>query len=298
MVAVAVAVAVVIVQLPAPLNASLMVVMKVGRVGILVDLQLMESRNGVDEEGYPFRGFRFVFVKWMLVLFSMASLVHGKDHFYDFILKETNFTKLCVTKSMLTVNDSFPGPTIQVHKGDTAFVNVHNYGDYGVTIHWYGGKQPRNPWSDGPEYITQCHIKPGINYTYKVIFSDEEGTLWWHAHSDWTLSSVHGAIVILSVEGTTYPFPEPDEEQIMVLGSCAETIFQMSVDYGKTYLLRIINAAVDSEFFFAIADHNVTVVGIDGSYLKPISTPSVVMSPGQTMNVLLTANQPLGHYYM
>ncbi|KAF5953304.1 hypothetical protein HYC85_006160 [Camellia sinensis] len=165
--------------------------------------------------------------------------------------------------------------------------------DCHINIH--GGKQPRNPWSDGPEYITQCHIKPGTNYTYEVIFSNEEGTLWWHAHSDWTLSSVHGANVILPVEGSTYPFPEPDEEQIMVL---AETIFQMSVDYGKTYLLLIINAAVDSEFFFAIADHNVTVVGIDGSYLKPISTPSVVMSPGQTMNVLLTANQPLGHYYM
>ncbi|KAI7990652.1 Laccase-2 [Camellia lanceoleosa] len=29
---------------------------------------------------------------------------------------------------------------------------------------------------------------------------------------------VHGAIVILPVEGTTYPFPEPDEEQIIVLG--------------------------------------------------------------------------------
>ncbi|KAL7245773.1 hypothetical protein ACSBR2_001000 [Camellia fascicularis] len=292
---------------------------------------------GLMKKGTLSEGLGFVFVKWMLVLFSMTSLVHGKDHFYDFILKETNFTKLCVTKSMLTVNDSFPGPTIQVHKGDTAFVNVHNYGDYGVTIHWHGVKQPRNPWSDGPEYITQCHIKPGTNYTYKVIFSDEEGTLWWHAHSDWTLSSVHGAIVILPVEGTTYPFPEPDEEQIIVLGSwftfdlnkklhydlsvgadlpradayvingqpgvffncsSAETIFRMSVDYGKTYLLRIINAAVDSEFFFAIADHNVTVVGMDGSYLKPISTPSVVMSPGQTMNVLLTANQPLGHYYM
>ncbi|KAI8016208.1 Laccase-14 [Camellia lanceoleosa] len=77
-----------------------------------------------------------------------------------------------------------------------------------------------------------------------------------------------------------------------------ETTFRLSVDNGKTYLLRIINAAVDSELFFAIAEHNVTVVGMDGSYLKPISTANVAISPGQTMNVLLTANQPLGHYYM
>ncbi|CAL5332897.1 unnamed protein product [Camellia sinensis] len=46
-------------------------------------------------------------------------------------LKETNFTKLCITSSVLTVNDSFPGPTIHVRKGDTAFVNVHNHGTYG-----------------------------------------------------------------------------------------------------------------------------------------------------------------------
>jgi len=51
-------------------------------------------------------------------------------------LKEKNFTKLCSTKSTLTVNGSFPGPTIRVHKGDTAFVTVHNQGRYGVTIHW------------------------------------------------------------------------------------------------------------------------------------------------------------------
>ena len=79
-------------------------------------------------------------------------------------------------------------------------------------------KQPRNPWSDGPENITQCPIKPGKNFTYEVIFSDEEGTLWWHAHSDWTRATVHGAIVILPEVKTTYPFPKPVAEQVLILG--------------------------------------------------------------------------------
>lgn len=51
-------------------------------------------------------------------------------------LQESNFTKLCSTKSMLVVNGSFPGPTIRARRGDTVFVNVHNQGKYGVTIHW------------------------------------------------------------------------------------------------------------------------------------------------------------------
>ena len=80
-------------------------------------------------------------------------------------------------------------------------------------------KQPRNPWSDGPDHITQCQIQPGTSFTQKVIFSeDQEGTLWRHAHSDWTRATVHGAIVVLPAEGTTYPFPQPDGEEVIVLG--------------------------------------------------------------------------------
>lgn len=85
-------------------------------------------------------------------------------------------------------------------------------------VHRHGVHQPRNPWSDGPEYITQCPIESGSNFTYEVIFSDEEGTLWWHAHSDWTRSSVHGAIVVMPLNETGFPFPEPDGEEIIILG--------------------------------------------------------------------------------
>jgi laccase len=80
-------------------------------------------------------------------------------------------------------------------------------------------KQPRNPWSDGPENITQCPIQPGKNFTYEIILSDEEGTLWWHAHSDWTRATVHGAIVISPARGTTYPFPAPYAEQTIIIGA-------------------------------------------------------------------------------
>ncbi|KAK1553901.1 hypothetical protein Q3G72_005107 [Acer saccharum] len=84
----------------------------------------------------------------------------------------------------------------------------------------HGVKQPRNSWSDGPEYVTQCPIQPGNNFTYEVIFSDEEGMLWWHAHSDWTRNTVHGAIVIHPAEGTTSPYPQPDAEEILSLSTC------------------------------------------------------------------------------
>ncbi|RDX60648.1 Laccase-14, partial [Mucuna pruriens] len=252
-------------------------------------------------------------------------------------VKEKNFTRLCCTKSILTVNDSFPGPTIRVQKGDTAFVTVHNQGRYGVTIHWlHGVRGPRDPWSDGPENITQCPIPPGTSFTQKVAFTLEEGTLWWHAHSSWTRATVHGAIVILPANGTSYPFPEPYAQETLILGewykgdvmqiinsalangrepnssdsytingqpgdfyNCSrETTYHFLVDYGKTYLFRIINAAMNEEFFFGVANHHLSIVGIDASYTKPLNTNLIMITPGQTMDVLVTANQPKGLYYI
>ncbi|KDP36042.1 hypothetical protein JCGZ_10008 [Jatropha curcas] len=278
----------------------------------------------------------FLLLIILALSFLLLLTVEGKVHYHDFVLKDKNFTRLCSTKSALVVNESLPGPVLYVNKGDTVFVNVHNQGGFKVTIHWHGVKQPRNPWSDGPEYVTQCAIQPGTNFTQEVIFSDEEGTLWWHAHSHWTRNTVHGAIVIYPEEGKSYPYPKPDAEEILVLGSwytydvnlvveqdlrtgadlpvsdaytinsqpgdfCAcsnESTYRWQVDSGKTYLLRIVNAIMNAEVFLAIAEHNLTIVGMDAAYLKPFVTSYIMIGPGQTMDILVTTNQSVGRYYI
>lgn len=58
---------------------------------------------------------------------------------------------------------------------------------------------------------------------------------------------------------------------------------------GKTYLIRLINAALDNELFFSIANHTLTVVDADAVYVKPFKTNILLISPGQTTNVLLMA---------
>ncbi|KAI5397655.1 Aldehyde dehydrogenase 2 member B7 [Lathyrus oleraceus] len=60
----------------------------------------------------------------------------------------------------------------------------------------------------------------------------------------------------------------------------------MEVEQGKTYLMRIINAALNDELFFAIAGHNMTVVEVDAVYTKPFTTQAILIAPGQTTNVL------------
>ncbi|KAI4356013.1 hypothetical protein L6164_000067 [Bauhinia variegata] len=193
---------------------------------------------------------------------------------------------------------------------------------------WHPATQNR------PAYITQCPILPGKSFVYNFTITGQRGTLLWHAHINWLRVTVHGALVILPKRGMTYPFPKPDDELVVVLGewwksdteavinealksglapnvSDAHTInghpgsipncstqdaYNLPVESGKTYLLRIINAALNEELFFKIAGHKLTVVEVDATYVKPFKIDTIVIAPGQTTNVLLTADQKSGKY--
>lgn len=76
----------------------------------------------------------------------------------------------------------------------------------------------RTPWADGPEYVTQCPIQPGASYTYRYTIENQDGTLWWHAHSKWLRATVYGALVIYPKIGVPYPFPKPNKEIPILLG--------------------------------------------------------------------------------
>ncbi|TKY56532.1 Laccase-3 protein [Spatholobus suberectus] len=79
--------------------------------------------------------------------------------------------------------------------------------------------------------------------------------------------------------------------------SSQETV-RVPVEAGETILLRIINSALNQELYFAIANHRMTVVATDAAYAKPFPTNVLMIGPGQTINVLVTADQTPGRYYM
>ncbi|KAK4491223.1 hypothetical protein RD792_001956, partial [Penstemon davidsonii] len=251
-------------------------------------------------------------------------------------VKSCSYTRLCSTKEILTVNGKFPGPILKANRGDTLIINFHNKADYNITLHWHGVRQPRNPWSDGAEYINQCPIRAGKKFRYKIELTTEEGTIWWHAHSGWARATVHGMIIVYPKQGTSYPFPKPYAQVPIILGewwkknvmeiqrnanktggepilSDAYTIngqpgdlypcskqgtFRMEVKQGKTYLLRIVSAVMDENLFFSIAKHKLILVGTDGFYTKPFETNYIMITPGQSMDVLLQTNQFPSSYYM
>lgn len=65
---------------------------------------------------------------------------------------------------------------------------------------------------------------------------------------------------------------------------------------GETYLLRLINAGLNEDLFFKVAGHKLTVVEVDAAYTKPLTVDTVVITPGQTTNVLLAADNAAGQY--
>ncbi|KAJ8458257.1 hypothetical protein OPV22_031183 [Ensete ventricosum] len=244
---------------------------------------------------------------------------------YKFDIQMANATRLCHTKSIVTVNGQFPGPKIVAREGDRVVVKVVNHVEHNVTLHWHGVRQLRSGWADGPAYVTQCPIQTGHSYVYNFTIVGQRGTFFWHAHISWLRATLYGPIVVLPRLGVPYPFAKPYKQVPVILGewwkadteavinqalqtgggpnvSDAYTInglpgpfyncsskdtFKLKVKPGKTYLLRLINAALNDELFFGIANHTLTVVDVDAVYVKPFETDALLISPGQTTDVLL-----------
>ncbi|MCO5597734.1 hypothetical protein L7F22_051815 [Adiantum nelumboides] len=278
-----------------------------------------------------------LYLSALLTFLQCASSSGSTTRHYDFTLQNDTITKLCKTRNIITVNGLFPGPVIYANDGDRVIVRVTNAMQYNASIHWHGVRQHFSCWSDGPAYVTQCPIQPGRSFTYEFTLYQQKGTLFWHAHISWLRATVNGAIVIYPQFGVPYPYPYPYEEHVLILGewwnadpevlekqilasggppnvsdaylinghpgplyNCSiQDTFVLNAIPGKTYLLRIINAALNIEHFFGVAKHNVTVVAVDGEYVKPFQTRAISITPGQTTEVLLTLDKLCsGQYYM
>ncbi|KAF7012990.1 unnamed protein product [Triticum aestivum] len=274
------------------------------------------------------------FVAAALVAAGGAALVE-----HTFVVSQVKLNRLCNDMLVTVVNGQFPGPAIEVKEGDSVAVQVINKSPYGLTIHWHGVKLQLNCWADGAGMITQCPIQPNKNFTYRFNVTGQEGTLWWHAHVGSLRASIHGALIIRPRSGSrSYPFPKPHKEIPIVIGewwemdlnqldknlrnghlfdmprvatingkpgdldNCSGTVKDsniLKVEHGKTYLLRIVNAAMNSEYYLKIAGHRFTVVAADANYVKPYTTDVIAIAPGETVDALLVADaHPAGRYYI
>lgn len=86
-----------------------------------------------------------------------------------------------VNRTMVVVNQSYPGPTIHVTEGDWLEVTTRNLLPPGTStvMHWHGMPHILTPFSDGVPGVTQCGIASGAEMTY-AFHVPGEGTFWYH----------------------------------------------------------------------------------------------------------------------
>lgn len=71
----------------------------------------------------------------------------------------------------------------------------------------------------------------------------------------------------------------------------------INVESGKTYRLRIIGGQTLIGVNFAISDHNMTVVEVEGTLCEPFEVASLDVMPGQRFSVLVTMDKNPGSYW-
>jgi FtsP/CotA-like multicopper oxidase with cupredoxin domain len=258
--------------------------------------------------------------------------------YYNFDITNTTLAPDGIPRIVLTVNGSLPGPLLEANWGDTVVVTVNNkLQDNGTSIHFHGIRQLNNSEYDGVPAITQCPIAPGDSMTYRWVATNY-GTSWYHSHyaiQAWEgvfgPMVIHGptskeydedAIIFLGDWSHNTVDSQYDMEQDAkeggprtmdnglingkntwgMQGTANQTgeryELPFKFDPGKTYLLRIINGAIQSSYKFYIDEHELEVIGMDFTNIVPYKTDVLGIQIGQRYNVLVKAKQTKGNYWM
>ncbi|KXT07171.1 hypothetical protein AC578_2414 [Pseudocercospora eumusae] len=230
---------------------------------------------------------------------------------YWFELTNTTASPDGVERIVQSVNGSIPGPTIIADWGDTVVVHVtNNLSTNGTGLHFHGIRQNWTNPMDGVPSITQCPTAPGDTFTS-----------WYHSHySLQAWEGVFGGILINGPATANYDedlgilfLNDWDHQTVDELYSYAETQGPPTLDTGlingtntweddsgsrweadfvsgTSYLLRLVNGAVDTHFDFMIDNHTLQVIAADFVPIVPYNTTTLSIGMGQRYDIIVTAN--------
>ncbi|WAQ90114.1 hypothetical protein PtA15_12A99 [Puccinia triticina] len=137
---------------------------------------------------------------------------------YNFRVTNTVGAPDGFSKTMLVINDQFPGPLIECNEGDTLQIVVQNDLNVDVSIHWHGILQTGTPWMDGVTGVTQCPIPAKTSFTYKFTVKDQFGTFWYHAHArNLAIDGIAGPLIVHSPRDPLVRGKNYDNEMILFI---------------------------------------------------------------------------------
>lgn len=193
-----------------------------------------------------------------------------------------------------------------------------------------------NSYNEGTPFVTTCPFGPNVSYTYVLPLANQTGTYWYHSQLSMQYADgLRGPLIIYDPEDPQADLYDVDDEstiwfisdwwhnstvpmlasyqatQIIPVSdsglfngagrynSGPQTEYAVSkVTTGKRYRMRLINASARSDFTVSIDNHTMTVIGTDGVATVPYTVNVIDMLAGQRYDVVLTADQPVGNYWI
>ncbi|KAG9132409.1 hypothetical protein Leryth_008349 [Lithospermum erythrorhizon] len=231
----------------------------------------------------------------LLTLFVLPGHVHCATRHYEFNIQMQNVTRLCHTKSIVTVNGKFPGPRIVAREGDNLLIKVANHVTNNITIHWHGIRQLRSGWADGPAYITQCPIQTGQSYVYNYTITDSaERCTGVHVFNNTSMKGSE-ALSFASLSMKTLPLFRPSLPALNDTAFAAKFTNKLRSLASPQFPANV-PQKVDKHFFFTVGlgtnpcDKNQTCQGPNGTKFCPASDQQCIPLFSLPQTALLEAH--------
>ena len=221
-----------------------------------------------------------------------------------------------------TYDGGIPGPLIRAHVGDRVIVHFTNDLPQPTTIHWHGVRVPID--MDGVPDVSQPEVKRGETFTYDFVVRDA-GLYWYHPHvmaAAQTGFGLYGALLVDDpVDGVGVAdqltlvlsdigfdrhgvLDSPDTggpagmvfgregAYVLANGKILPTLLARS---GAPQRWRIVNAAKSRFFLLDLEGQEFYVIGGDGGLQeRPETTDSLLITPGERVDVIVTPTGPRG----
>lgn len=245
----------------------------------------------------------------------------------NLILRTTNVEVWPGTSTqVISLNGSYPAPTIVVNKGENFSVTFLNQHNEPATIHWHGLIVPE--LMDGHPKDT---VQPGSSYTYSFPIIQRAGTYFYHAHAHLlTGKQVYkgfaGFFIIKDENENSLGLPQGDfdiplliqdrrsanQPQFIYQPTMMDRMFGFLGDVPlingtpnaylnvqKTlYRFRILNGSNARIYKLAFSDNNNFWLIATDSGLKdvPVQVNSFFLSPGERVEILVDfSNYSIGN---
>ncbi|KAL0062617.1 laccase, multicopper oxidase, benzenediol:oxygen oxidorectuctase [Marasmius tenuissimus] len=271
------------------------------------------------------------FVTLSFILASPAFASIGPEA--DLVITNKDVSPDGFTRGAVVAGDSTIGPLIVGNKGDEFKLNVVNNLNDDTMLQSTSiasiSPQRDTPWADGVASVTQCPIAKGDSFLYDFKAQDQAGTFWYHSHlSTQYCDGLRGAIVVYDPEDPHASLYDVDDESTVItladwyhtkakqitFGTPQSTLINglgrwsdanatsslavITVESGKRYRFRVVNAACDPAYEFYISNHSFTVIEADSINHEPVTADSVTIFAGQRYSLVMEANQPVGNYWI